>query len=304
MFDVALSTMWAIGQFQSLADFFVAGEGLGYTGFELNHEVDSAMLNGLPLSSYRITSIHEPCPADISTAELKARDWLISSLEEESRQQGVRAIQRSINLAQELGVSVIVVHPGKVDIDRQLEPAVWSLFETGQAGTPAYQEAKERLIDGRAAAADAHLDAVRRSLVELADYAGRTGVRLGLENRYYYQDIPLLDEMGMLLELTNDERIGFWYDVGHAQALENLGLVAHEVWLKRYAPRMLGVHLHDLKGLKDHFAAGLGEIDWDMVAANLPEDAIRVCEFRSFNQPAQVAAAMQFLADKGCVALS
>lgn len=80
MFDAALSTMWAVGQLQGLADFFVAGEALGYAGFELNHEVNSAILNRLDLRSYRITGIHEPCPANIPTAELKAQNWLISSL--------------------------------------------------------------------------------------------------------------------------------------------------------------------------------------------------------------------------------
>ncbi len=300
VWDIALSTMWGIGQFQKLANFFTAGETLGFARFELNHQVNSAMLNGVKLKNYCISSVHEPCPADISTATLKTRNWLISSPDENGRQQGVRAIRRSIDLTQELGANLVVVHPGRVDVVQGLERELWDLFEAGQAQTPHYDEVKERLVAARAARAEANLDAVRRSLVELADYAGRAGVRLGLENRYHYLDIPLLDEMGQLLELTNDGRIGFWYDVGHAQTLEHLGFDPHEAWLRRYAPHMLGVHLHDIQGLKDHIAAGLGEIDWDMVTAYLPEDAIRVCEFRSFNSPEQVVTATQFLVEKGC----
>lgn len=301
MWDVALSTMWGIGQFKRLGDFFTAGEALGFTCFELNHQVNSAMLNGVNLRSYRISSIHEPCPADVSTDTLKARNWLISSPDEDCRQQGVRAIQRSIDLAQEIGASMIVVHSGRVDVDHGLEDELRDLFEVGQAQTPRYDQVKERLMAARAAQVGANLDAVRRSLVQLAEYAGQAGVRLGLENRYHYLDIPLLDEMGVLLELTDDGRIGFWYDVGHAQTLDCLGFDPHEAWLRRYASRILGVHLHDIKGIQDHFAAGLGEIDWDMVVAYLPKDAIRTCEFREHNTPEQVAAAMQFLADKSCV---
>ena len=70
MFDIALSTMWAIGQFPSLAAFFDAGRDLGFTRFELNHAVNSAMLEGLALNGM-IASVHEPCPADISTAILR-----------------------------------------------------------------------------------------------------------------------------------------------------------------------------------------------------------------------------------------
>jgi len=50
---------------------------------------------------------------------------------------------------------------------------------------------------------------VQRSLVELAEYAGRLGIRLGIENRYHYLETPLLDEMGRLLEAIGDERVVF-----------------------------------------------------------------------------------------------
>lgn len=37
------------------------------------------------------------------------------------------------------------------------------------------------------------------------------------------------------------------------------------------------------------------------VVAYLPKGEVRVCEFRGSNLSEQVAVAMQFLADKGCV---
>jgi sugar phosphate isomerase/epimerase len=303
VWTVALSTMWGIGQFDHLADFFAAGQQIGVQQFELNHKVNSAMLAGLDLARYRIGSVHEPCPADISAGTLDDRNWLISAPDEECRRQGVRAVQRSIDLARELGARAVVVHAGKVDVDSQLEKTLWRLFEAGQAQTPPYNEAKDRLMTARAAQAEANLEAVQRSLVELAEYAGRLGIRLGIENRYHYREIPLLDELGRLLEAVGDEQVGFWYDVGHAHALERLGFYAHEAWLQRYASRMIGVHLHDVIGLKDHQAPGSGEVDWKLVANYLPNDVIiRACEFRHYLTSEQVVAGLQFLADKGCIA--
>ena len=299
-FDVTLSTMWAIGQFQSLAGFFTAAKALGFTRVELNHAVNSAMLDGLNLNGQRITSIHEPCPADPSASVLKARNWLISAPDEEDRQRGVAAVRRSVDLAHKLGVPVVIVHAGRVDVDQELEMAMVDLYKQGQADRPVYAQAKERLAAARAAQAEINMRSVRRSLAELAAYAGRAGVRLGLENRYHYLDIPLLDEMGVLLE-AGDGRIDFWYDVGHAETLDRLGFGPHEEWLRRYASRMMGVHLHDVRGLRDHYAAGLGEIDWDMVAAYLPAAALRTCEFRNDTTPEQAAAAIKFLAGKGCI---
>ena len=95
MWNVALSTMWGIKRFERLGDFFTAGREAGFTRFELNHGVNSAMLDGVHLNGFRITSVHEPCPADVSVAELKKRDWLISATDEENRKRGVEAVRRS-----------------------------------------------------------------------------------------------------------------------------------------------------------------------------------------------------------------
>lgn len=300
MWDVALSTMWGIGQFQSLADFFAAAEALGFTRFELNHGVNSAMLKGVSLKSRRIVSVHEPCPADISTSTLSDRNWLISSPDEEKRRQGVIAVQRSIDLAYDLGAQV-VVHPGRVDIDPMLERTLRDLYEADRFNSSEYVETQERLVAARAAQAEINLEAVRRSLVKLAEYAGRMGVRLGLENRDHYYEIPLPDELDYLLGLGYDEIVGYLHDVGHAQKLEHLGFCPHEEWLRRFAGRMVGIHLHGIVGLRDHLAPGVGQMDWDTVARYLLVEVVRTCECRSYNSPQELVAGMRLLAEKGCV---
>jgi sugar phosphate isomerase/epimerase len=298
--DVALSTMWAIGRFARLDSFFQAGRELGFVHFELNHAITSTMLNGLSLDG-AIQSIHEPCPADVSVATLKERNWLVSAVDEEDRRQGVAAVRRSIELAHELGSPVVIVHPGRVEVDPRLEAAVLKLYEDGGSESPEYARARARLVDARVAHASMATHSVRRSLVELAEDAARAGVRLGLENRYHYQEIPLPDELEELLDLGCGSVVGYWHDVGHGQVLEHLGLGRHEEWLSRFAGWMVGVHLHDAEGLSDHLAAGQGQVDWDMVARYLPADALRTCEFQSFNSPAAVAAGVTLLRAKGCL---
>jgi len=296
-FDIALSTMWAIGRFSSLADFFEAGKNLGFARFELNHAINSSMLENLSLNG-AIASVHEPCPADVSTQELKRRNWLISAPDEEDRRQGVLATRRSIDLAHELGVQAIVVHPGRVDIDSALEARLVTLYQAGKFGQPEYLRAKERLMSARAAQAEINLRSVRRSLVELAEYADQKGVRLGLENRFHYEEIPLPDELDDLFDLGLGEGVGYWHDIGHAQVFEHLGFHSHQEWLHRFAGRMVGVHLHDVVGAKDHLAAGLGQVDWDMVAGYLPAGALRTCEFHAFNSPQEVAAGLEWLVER------
>jgi len=90
----ALSTMWGIKRFDTLKQFFDEGSALGFARFELNHAVDSAMLKHV--NGYRIVSVHEPCPADVSAGELKKRNWLISAPDEHNRREGVNAVKRAL----------------------------------------------------------------------------------------------------------------------------------------------------------------------------------------------------------------
>jgi FMN phosphatase YigB (HAD superfamily)/sugar phosphate isomerase/epimerase len=301
IWDVSISSMWAIKNFPSLEDFFLAAPRYGFSRIELNHQVNSTMLAGIENDHYQFSSIHEPCPADISTEELTARDWLISATDEDCRRQGVAATRRSIDLAHELGAGVVVVHAGNVRLDTSIEKKLRVLVVSRQAESQEYEDLKNRLINSRAALIESRFEAVKKSLKELLDYANRFGVRLGLENRYHYRDIPLLDEMGVLLELAGSDQFGFVYDVGHAQSLERLGFFPHEEWLRRYASRIIVTHLHDVIGVDDHLAPGLGEVDFDRVAPYLPDNAIRVCEMKVSTTPTQVKAGVRFLAKKGCI---
>jgi len=295
--DIALSTMWAIGRFSSLEDFFQVGKALGFARFELNHGIDSTMLAGLPPDA-SISSVHEPCPADVSLKELGRRNWLISATDEENRRQGVLATRRSIDLAHRLGARVVIVHPGRVDVDPALDRALFELYEQGRANRPEYAQAQAQLIAARSAQAEANMRSVRRSLLELAEHAERLGVRLGLENRFHTHEIPLPDELDELLDMGCGNTLGYWHDVGHAQVLEHLGFHSQEEWLRRFSGRMNGIHFHDVRGVTDHLAAGLGQVDWDLVFDHLPAGAIRTCEFKPGNSPQEVTAGLEFLADR------
>lgn len=301
MINAALSTMWGIKKFDTLTEFFKQASALGFTRFELNHAVNSEMLNGM--NGYRVVSVHEPCPADVSASELKKRNWLISATNEVDRRAGVNAVKRSIDLAQKYGASLIIVHPGKVDMDTALDNKIRELFRQGKAGTDEFAQIRDQFVQMRAAQAPLNLSAVRQSIIELADYAGERNITLGLENRYHYFEIPLPDELENLLNL-GFKNVGFWYDVGHAETLDKLGFFPHEAWLRRFSTRIIGVHLHDVVGIDDHQAAGSGQIDWDMVARYVPADAQRTCEFQNFNSPDQVRAGVQWLVEKGLVRTS
>lgn len=297
----SLSSMWRSGPSPRLDGFLQSAEEMGFSGVELNHEVDSASLAGSPLSLHTISSIHEPCPADVPLPRMAALDWLVSSDDEEKRRQAVRLVKRSIYLARELGAGLVVVHPGHVPGDGSLEKELRRLFQAGQAGAPAFAQVQARMIEDRRLRSGPRLEAVLRSLTELLACARQEGIVLGLENRYHYLHIPTPAEMGELMACAGPEMLGMVYDVGHAQAMERLGFFTHQEWLERFADRIVEVHLHDVKGIEDHLAPGLGEVDFARLAPWLPAGALRTCEIRPQATPEQIVAGMDTLVRLGCI---
>ncbi len=299
--DAGISTMWAIHNFSDLNEFWNACRALGFQKIELNHQVSSVMLSRLSIKDLQFSSVHEPCPADISTKEMVVRDWLISSIDEDARIQGVKVVKKSIDLAQRLSAPVVIIHCGIVPFIGHHESKLRALFSAGKKDSDEYRVIKSEFEQARQSLVAPRLQSVKVSLAELLEYAAPAGVILGLENRYHYMDIPSIAEMAELLHLADLSRLGFIYDVGHAQAMDCLGFYAHIEWLQRFSSRMIGCHLHDAIGLTDHYAPGLGEIDFSYIAGFLPERAFRTLEVLPANTIAQVRSGLFTLAQAGCV---
>jgi FMN phosphatase YigB (HAD superfamily)/sugar phosphate isomerase/epimerase len=301
LYDCAVSTMWGIDQYPNFNDFFHKCREIGFARFELNHQIKPERMAEIDFNLFHINSLHEPCPATLSIPEMDQRDWMISSLDEEKRAIAVTTAKQTIDKAVELGCRYVVIHAGTTRADRKKEKLLRNLYETGQADTDEFKSLRNDYMLERSPMAAPHLDATIKSLIEIGAYAFKSGIAIGLENRYHYYDIPLIDEMQLLLDLYEDYRWGFIYDVGHAQALDRLGFFKHEDWLIRYGSRMIGVHLHDVVGITDHQSPGSGEVDFAMVAKYLPDSAFRVLEVNPSLTPQQIQAGLEFLAGSGCI---
>ncbi len=299
--DASISTMWALKNYPDLNDFFIVARQLGFQKVELNHQVNSSMLAGVNFDHHQFSSVHEPCPADVPTKQLVERDWLISSVDEETRRLGVQAVSKSLDLARRLGAPVVVVHCGTVPFNLNHEDMLQKLYKAGEAQSDEFRKIKHQFEASRRSLVAPRLQSVKNSLQELIEIAADKNIKIGLENRYHYMDIPSIDEMAALLSIAGPSELGFIYDVGHAQALDRLGFCPHDEWLVRFGSRMFGCHLHDVIGLTDHYAPGLGEIDFEHIAQFIPGGAFRTLEMLPGNTLAQVRDGLQLLAKAGCI---
>lgn len=188
-----------------------------------------------------------------------------------------------------------------VDLN-SLKQELCRLYNSGLVKNKQYAGIKQRLEQERRIRSKPYFEAARMSLDRLANFAFKHEVKLGIETRDSYHEIPQLEEMEDILNEFQGSPIGYWHDVGHAEKTCRLGITPHEDWLSQFKERMIGIHLHDVKGLHDHYLPGTGNVDWDFVAEYLPKGIIMVCEIGEWNDRRRIDDVVPFLARKRILA--
>ena len=310
--------MWSQGRFphdnrDSMAQFAETASRLGYPAVEINYVIPPEGVEELLASNHvSIVSLHSPTPR-VKDGNGRWSDALnLATLDDEERGQAVRLACTTIDHAVRAGARYIVVHLGGIetegknrvfDSERQLR----RLFDSGTRpdARPSGRDGDEvddlrrRAHAQRLEGAARNLPQARRSLAQIAEYAAAKGIAIGLENRFHYHEFPSVDELPELLEGYPPNVAGFWLDVGHVEVLDRLGLVPKNRWLDELGDRCLGAHVHDVDGLADHRAPGLGDVDWSYIARGLPPDAPRIFEINQKQPEEAVAAAIPFLRERG-----
>ncbi len=276
----ALSTSWNAWRHPSAETLVNEVAGLGFSALELGSQLPLHLFEGIKgeveRGRVRVVSLHDYCPRLGSGASPRAGrgDFFISSRNEESRRSRVSAVLRTIQAAQEVGASAVVVHAGLVPLWNSSRK-VFGLMELGGGiSGPGLARRLERVVKRREKRKRPYFEQALKSLKEIADHAAVHRVKVGVETRYYLEEIPSLEEFEILLSAIDSPWLGYWHDIGHAQIRENLGMEKQEDYLGRYGDRLVGLHIHDVDGLRDHRAPLAGKIDFsrfrELLAAEGP----------------------------------
>jgi sugar phosphate isomerase/epimerase len=294
--------MWAQQErFQDLGYFRDYIAAFGYDAIEVSHVTESPGLHAL-LTEHVVplSSLHAPTPHRFMADGRHNSEANLASTDPEQTRVALEETRLTIDYAADAGLRYVVVHLGGVGDNRSDEErAVRRLFEQGITSGEEWDHARRRLAETRAAGIDVHMEVARASLEQLVDYASRRGVAIGIESRLNYHEIPHPHEAEELLAPYTNAEAGFWYDVGHCEVQSRLGMVDHAAWYPAVGGRIIGAHLHDVRGILDHRGPGNGTLDWAMIAANLPPTALRVLEIDQHEPEELVATAREFLGARG-----
>ncbi len=301
---LSFSTMWAQqDRFRDLELFRSQVASYGFTGIEVSHSTDDAGLATLMgEGEISLTSLHAPTPSRKLADGRPNGDANLASTDEIERLLALVETKRTLDYAARAGLPYVVIHLGGVgnymtDTERELR----RLYQEGSATSEDAQSLRHDLAAWRLAGAGPHIEAARKSLKELVEFAAPHGIALGLESRLHYHEIPHPEEAVYLVSDFSNEVAGYWHDVGHCEVQARLGMIDRDSWFPLLTPITIGSHLHDVDGIADHRAPANGDVDWSYIAAGLPEKALRVFEIDQRQPDHKVAASIEFLRSQGVV---
>ena len=180
----------------------------------------------------RFSSLHNFCPLPVEVMVASPDCYQFSVPSTEERERAVKQTFQTIDFAVRLNAPFVVLHLGEVKMPGITDRLI-KLARTGKYFSRKYVKLKIGAVKKREQLAPVYLQRVKDCLFRIIEYAESKGVKLALESRRGYEEIPTERELPALLDELNSPQLGYWHDFGHSQIKENLGFIDHAEWLQR-----------------------------------------------------------------------
>jgi sugar phosphate isomerase/epimerase len=298
---ISISTVFNVRKHKSWAGVMDELLSIGFRSIELNLEIPDKwfpdIIKSVSSSKIIVSGLHNICPAIDPLPQGKSYYdvYFLTSDDDTERKTGIELTKRTIQHAADVGGKYIVVHAGEVPIDLSGKTVNSYAFNFGINGM-LYEKYRQECIKQRKEKRDIYLDKLSSSLEEILPVAQQYNIMIGLENRFYYHEIPIPEDLEILFTRFNDTPLRYWHDVGHAEINTRLKFFgSHADFLGPFKHKLLGMHLHDVRGMHDHFAPGTGEIDFNIFKPYMTEKINYVVEPLPKNSVSDLKKSLKYL---------
>src|ERR1700674_1680835 len=217
-------------------------------GVELGHGIRISLMPGIQkmfdAGEVEFSSLHNFCPLPVEILQASPDCYKFSAAYSKERERAIKQTFQTIDFAERLGAPFVVLHCGEIEMNPITDELI-ALAKKGEIFSREYVRRKVQAVQTREAAAPPYLERVKESLRRVAEYAAKKNIRLGVEGRRGYEEIPSERELPSLLDEVNSPQLGYWHDMGHIQIKENLGFLNHAEWIRTIGPRAIGCHMQD-----------------------------------------------------------
>ena len=302
--QVAISTIWNIDVRNNIKDALIQIKKLGFSSIEVAYNLREIRLEELIAATIdlgiQVVSVHNFCPVPVQEnwGRFFTDYYRLSSPNKSERQQAIDATKMTIDIANSIGAKAVVIHAGTIEMDNKYIKGLFQLYKQGKRATSEYEFQLEQFNANRFSSKDTYMDAVVKSFEEIVPHAAGCNIKLGMENRYYPNEIPDINEAEYLLDIFGKKGLVYWHDTGHADVQGKLGIEMPETYLSRFKDfkdYLYGCHIHDVKGVDDHLPPFTGEIDFVKMKPYLESCTVKVIEAHQPATPEQIKSAVDKL---------
>ncbi len=255
---------------------------LGFEYAELSHGIRMTLLPGIleavDAGEIKISSLHNFCPLPMGVLHPAPNLYKFTSTDKREWESAYRHTVKTIETAARVNAPAVVLHMGRIDMRVYTERLV-EMLERGERETDKFQKICDEVFEKREDKKEKAVKLANQMLERLLAVAEPRGIKLGIENREALEEIPLDSDFRFFFKEFSSPFVIYWHDCGHAQIKENLGFINHRFHLESLAPRLGGLHIHDVKmPARDHCAPGSGVIDYAALKPFIKPEHIKVFE--------------------------
>jgi sugar phosphate isomerase/epimerase len=279
---IAFSTCWNSHRHTDGAEMLREIVEIGFDQIELGHGIRISLMPGIQqmfdAGQVHFTSLHNFCPLPVEVMMASPDCYRFSAASSEERERAVKQTFQTIDFAARLSAPFVVLHLGEVNMSPITDRLI-GLAKTGRYLSRKYVRLKVGAVQKRERIAPAYLQRVKDCLRRIIERAASRNVRIALESRRGYEEIPTERELAGLLDEMGCAQLGYWHDFGHSQIKENLGFIDHSEWLRLIGRHAFGCHVQDCTWpAKDHEAPFTGDVNFEKLVPLLPTNCLFVWE--------------------------
>ena len=289
---LALSTCWNSWKHKDGRTIVEEILSLGFDSLEISHGIRASQLEGILIARERhkftISSVHNFLPMPVEVQSDSPDCYEFTSPKAKERDRAMKLTLATIDWAAKLGAPFVVVHTGRIR-SLDLTDPLRKMVESGKRMSRSFVSKKIAAIQAREKLSEANNRFVHDCLQDILPHAAKMGIKLGIENREYYEAAPLEREMKDFIESLHSPHAGYWHDFGHAQIKHNMGLIDHAQHLEKMSPLLIGCHIHDTRWpFRDHCPPFTGETPFEKLVPLLPKKFAAVLEMSPRTEAAYI----------------
>ena len=272
---------------------------LGFSNIELSHGMTIAKLPGIKKAYERglftCSGVHNYFPSPVEVMIDAPDAYEFTSHRPFDRQRALEMTYRTLDLAAEFKAEYLVLHMGSVPLSsKNWTKPLTTLVSEGAQRDPDFIKQKIAFVKKREKVAPLYFHRAIEALTAIAERAAEARVKLAVESRSRFEDMPSEREMIVLQEhFADNPWVGYWHDFGHVQLKHNLGILDHYEWLGKISPHLIGGHVHDVQWpARDHRTPFSGMLDYGAILNFFPAACPLVWELSPTREAAEIRQAL------------